>query len=66
MSYNVDKLMSDYSCLSEEETKEFDKRYREHKQFGRMLNSLVKNFVANKKAKAASAKPSSAHKGPRC
>lgn len=66
MSYNVDKLMSDYTSLSEEETKEFDKRYREHKQFCRMLNSLVKNFVANKQAKVASGKPSSTHKGPRC
>ncbi len=51
MSHEVDKLMNDYSLLSEEDTKEFDQRYKDHKQFGRSMRKLVKAFVEDKKAK---------------
>ena len=48
MSYEVDNLMSKYSSLSKEDQKEFDRRYKDSKKFSRVMNRLVKDFVAAK------------------
>lgn len=51
MSYEVDKLMSSYSNLSEEDQKEFDKRYKDSQQFKRALTGIVKEFSKRNKEK---------------